>query len=102
MEYLVFSKHEKFGSVKGEIVPKRASGNKALGALANNGTAPFETDPVTLKQSRLKGGWTYNSGAKRHAKDELTGLWLRIYSGNELIDEFAQPASLKTQEKWEG
>jgi hypothetical protein len=35
------------------------------------------------------------------SKDELSGIWLRVYSGSEWINEFAQPSSL-TQEKWDG
>lgn len=102
VDYLVFSKHEKFGSKSGETRPQRTSGKKSLGTLENNGRANFETEPVTLKKSRLKADWEYTNGAKSKAKDEVTGVWVRVYSGSELITEFSQPPALKTQEKWEG
>ncbi len=57
---------------------------------------------MTLKKARLKADWYYSNGARGKAKDELSGIWVRVYSGNELIYELAQPSSLKTQEKWEG
>jgi hypothetical protein len=101
VDYVVFSKHERFGS-KSEAKAKRTSGSKTLGSLAGNGKTSFETAQVTLKKARLKGTWYYSNGAKRKAQDELSGIWLRVYSGSELIHEFAQPSSLKTQEKWEG
>ena len=100
VEYVVFSKHQRFGSKSDEPKPERRSESKALGNLPNNGKTNFETGQVTLKKARLKADWYYSNGAKGKAKDELSGLWLRIYSGNDLIDEFAQPAALKTEEKW--
>jgi hypothetical protein len=102
LEYLVFAKHEKFGSKSGETRPERTSGKKSLGTLQNNGVAKVETDPITLKKARLKADWFYSNGAKGKAKDEITGIWVRAYSGSVLIGEFLQPATLKTQEKWEG
>ncbi len=57
---------------------------------------------MTLKKARLKADWYYTNGAKSKAKDELRGVLVRVYSGDQLIGEFSQPASLKTQEKWEG
>ena len=102
VDYLVFSKHEKFGSKSAEPKPQRTAGKKSLGTLQNNGTANFETEVVTLKKARLKADWYYANGAKGKAKDEITGIWVRVYSGSELITEFAQPPALKTQEKWEG
>ncbi len=56
---------------------------------------------MTLKKARLKADWFYSNGAKSKAKDAVSGIWVRVYSGSELINESAQPASLKTQEKWE-
>ncbi len=100
VEYILFSKHERFGS-KAEPKLERKSGSKTLGNLARNGKASFESEPVTLKKARLKADWYYSSGAKKQAKDELSGALVRVYSGDELIHEFSHPSSLKTQEKWE-
>ncbi len=101
VEYIVFATHERFGS-KSEAKPERVPGSKTLGTLARNGKTSFETEPVTLKKARLKADWYYTNGAKSKAKDELRGVLVRVYSGDQLIGEFSQPASLKTQEKWEG
>lgn len=100
VEYILFAKHERFGS-KAEPKLERKSGSKTLGSLARNGKTSFESEPVTLKKARLKADWYYSSGAKKQAKDELSGVLVRVYSGDELIHEFSQPSSLKTQEKWD-
>lgn len=102
VEYLMFSRQESFGSKAGAAKPERTSGKKSLGALKNNGTPSLETEAVTLKKSRLKADWYWANGAKSHAKAELIGIWVRVYSGAELLTEFVRPAGLKTQEKWEG
>lgn len=100
-EYIIFTKHEKFGSLE-KVKAERLKGSKSLGAVPNTGKVSFETDAVGLKKARLKADWYYSSGAKNTAKDGVSGIWLRIYSGNDLIDEVVQPSSLKAQEKWEG
>ena len=102
VEYRIFSKHQRFGSKSAEPKPERTSGSKTLGRLQSNGKTSFETDSVTLKKARLKADWYYSNGAKGKAKDELSGIWVRVYAGDELIQEYAQPMALKTQEKWEG
>ncbi len=102
VEYVEFSKHERFGSKSGEAKDQRTSGSKALGNLQNNGKTSFETEPVMLKKARLKADWYYSNGAKKKAKDEMSGIWVRVFSGSEMIEEYANPSSLKSQEKWEG
>ncbi len=102
VEYVLFSKHQRFGSAVDEPKPQRTSGSKSLGNLQNTGKVSFETDAVTLKKARLKADWYYTNGAKGKAKDELDGIWVRVYSGNDLINEFSRPPSLKSHEKWEG
>ena len=99
-DYIIFSKHEKFGSLEKQKA-ERLKGSKSLGAVPNNGRTSFETDAVSLKKARLKADWYYSSGAKNTAKDGVAGVWVRLYSGNDLIDEYTQPSSLRTQEKWE-
>ena len=101
VEYIVFARHEKSGSTS-EVKSDRTSGNKALGTLQNNGKINFETEQVTLEKARLKLDWYDRNGAKKNAKDELSGVWVRVYSGSELLNEFVQLATLKAREKWEG
>lgn len=99
-EYIIFSKHEQFGSLD-QAKLERQQGSKALGAVPNAGKVKFETDAVSLKKARLKADWYYRSGAKNTARDGIVGLWVRVYSGNDLFEESVQPSSLKSQEKWE-
>ncbi|CAN5530594.1 hypothetical protein BH20VER3_BH20VER3_02810 [soil metagenome] len=101
VDYVAFSSHERSGS---KAAPKavRTTGSKALGSLRSSDKTSFETEEVKLNKSRLKADWYYTNGAKGKTRDQLTGIWVRVYSGSELIEEFAQPSSLKTQEKWEG
>ena len=56
VDYIVFSKHERFGS-KIEPKPERKSGSKTFGNLTNNGKTSFETEPVTLKKTLLQADW---------------------------------------------
>lgn len=101
VEYLVFTSRQRFGSTDGAKETKPTSGDKTLGTLENNAQTSFDTEPLILKKARLKADWVYTNGAKKTAQDAVTGIWVRAYSGAEMIAEFAQPSALKTQAKWE-
>ncbi len=101
VEYIVFWSQERSGA-KADAKAKRTVGSKALGSLRSSDKTIFETESINLNKSRLKADWYYTNGAKGKTKDQLTGLWVRVYSRDELVEDFAQPSSLKTQEKWEG
>ncbi len=102
VEYREYSTHEKFGSLKGAHDAKPVTGEKTFDILENNAQVSFDTDPVKITKARLKADWEYGNGAKRSTQDSVKGIWLRAYSGPELIDEATQPSALKSQEKWEG
>jgi hypothetical protein len=101
VDYVEFSRHEVFGSKARDVKSQRKRESKAFGTFENNGELSFETEPVTLKKARLKADWYYSNGAKAVARDAMTGVWVRVFSGNEMIGEYAQPSSLKTDEKWD-
>jgi hypothetical protein len=60
-----------------------------------------KTAKQTLTSSKLDGDFEYISGAKRKTEDRVGGVWLRVYKGDILVGEFADPKSLKELESWD-
>lgn len=47
----------------------------------------FETSPVILTKSELDAGFFYPGGGKDNKKDELSGIWVKIYHNDKVVAE---------------
>lgn len=61
----------------------------------------FRTQPVPSYRYVLKPGFYWSAtGNSKPVRDTLEGMWLRIYSGDELLIEKITPETLAKTEKW--
>lgn len=104
VKYVIFYKQEQLG-VKGPPREQRMNGNTPVKAINSHGKLTFETNPVELKKTRMlgpAGSYTYfENGASSKAEDSLSGVWIRIYKGDQMLAEFVKPPNLASKEKWE-
>jgi hypothetical protein len=67
---------------------------------ARNGIA-LRTSSTRLAQRRFDASACSTvSSSRRHARDDLAGVWVRVYKGDELVGDFSQPSALKDRETW--
>lgn len=99
VDYIIFYRSEIPGRVENNTRDKRSSGTHKVGMLKNNVRETFETDPVNLQSAKLDVDYDWTSGAKTRARDVITGIKVRVKSGEAIIGEFADPAALK-MESW--
>lgn len=99
-KYMVFYKQEDFGS-KNPAQIKHIKGAHPVEMLKAHEKVTFETDFVTLQQARLKAGWYFTDGAKPSANGALSGIWVRVYQGENLVAEMCKPTNLSFKETWE-
>jgi hypothetical protein len=59
----------------------------------------FQTKALELETEQLAQGW-YSYG-KARARDQLAGIWLRIYRGDLMLAEFSSPTMLEQKYNWE-
>ena len=100
VDYIIFYRTELPGRVENNTRDKRSTGSHTVGLLKNNVRETFETDPVNLQSAKLDVDYDWTSGAKTRAKDVLTGIKIRVKSGEAIIGEFADPPALKASESW--
>lgn len=84
-----------------DVVKNELKGEAELEPMGMRGKSEFQTKTVEIRESRLKSGWSYMSGGKANAIDELAGICIRITSGDQLIYEFARPPSLLGKVSWD-
>jgi hypothetical protein len=100
VKYVIFFSQERLG-VKAAATAERQPGSFTIPAIGSHQKRTFTTDSVELDKSHLVGNWIYPSGAKPNATGTLNGLWVRVYQNGQLFAEYANPANLTTQQKWE-
>jgi hypothetical protein len=100
VDYIIFYRQELAGRVENNTRDKRSAGSQTVGLLKNNVRETFETEPIKLGSSKLDVDYDWTSGAKTRAKDVITGIKVRVKSGEAIIAEYADPAGLKSSEGW--
>lgn len=60
----------------------------------------FRTETVTAIKTQLKSGWIWTGSNATGTREQLYGMWMKLYRGNELIHEIATPEGLARTEKW--
>ena len=100
VKYLIFGKQEIAGAVKEKPKEERDSGSTTIDSLKNGMKFQFDTKTMEFTKSQLAGGWTYTNGAKPRSKGSLTGVWVRLYQGTNMLAEYSNPPALKTTQKW--
>ena len=101
IQYIVFMKPVVPGQkmIAGHIKLKRKSGSTPVALLKNCEKFSFVTESMRLKGSRLMKG-SYKNGANRWAKDDLKGLWMRLFLDGKQVAEYADPSALTGSEPW--
>ena len=99
LRYVVFSKHEKFGSTD-PAETKRANGSLTIGSLKPHEKKSFTTNSVEIDKTQLDGDYYFPSGGKQKAQDSLVGCWVRVYQNGQQIAEYANPSTL-LREHWD-
>lgn len=75
-------------------------GEETLNLLAPRKTQTITTKKTKMQASELAPHWDYIGGGDEESEDQLKGIWLRVYLGDKLLAEHADPSSLPDKERW--
>lgn len=102
VEYILFVKPDAEPGKDPTSAPlKQKSGTKTVDAVPSRDNINFRTDSITIYKQQLKPGWIWGkTGNNAPIKDSLFGIWIRVYSGDQMVDEVISPESLAKTEKW--
>ncbi len=96
-KYMLFVKDVGAGGAS----TRKGSGSFEIGALENNKKNVFTTNGIGVLKQQVKAGYYYKGTARSRLGDSLSGIWLLIYKGGELMGEYSSPQGLPSREKWE-
>jgi hypothetical protein len=102
VEYILFVKPDTEPGKDTTSAPlKEKSGSKTIDALPAHDSVNFRTDSITIFKQQLKPGYIWGkTGNNAAIKDSLYGIWVRVYVGDQMVDEVLNPESLSKTEKW--
>ena len=106
LRYILFVKRQDVKQNAEMDQMEQVKGTIKVGSLKGREKGTFLTSEVTLFQQQIKANWVYvdKSGkeiGKRKAEDAVMGVWVKLFSGEAELADYANPSTLKQKNKWE-
>ncbi|MEM1221258.1 MAG: hypothetical protein AAGH40_00735 [Verrucomicrobiota bacterium] len=101
VEYRIFSEQENTAKEdRHDVRYKRKSGILKYANLNPRDSMTNKTGIVKLVETKLGKGIRWSSGGDLQSKAKMIGVWFRVYYGETMIHEYAQPTVLPKREEW--
>ncbi|CAA6676763.1 MULTISPECIES: hypothetical protein [unclassified Lentimonas] len=101
IEYLILKFEDAISAQKrseGQI--RRLKSNTTLKYLPKRSEVSVETKPIPMMDTKLESGYYFKNGGKETSKDEIRGIWVKIYVGDTLVHEISKPENMMRKEAW--
>ncbi len=99
-KYRIYRLNDEHGAARGEMTLASEQGEIALGTLRSREKKTVDTKPMEIETLALKSGWTYRDGSKHKVEDRVKGFWVKVFRGEELIEDYANPSTLRKADNW--
>ena len=58
------------------------------------------TEKFSMLETELVPGYVWTNGGKKDSKDDIRGIWVKIYVGDKLVHELSKPENMMRRESW--
>ncbi|MFA6288876.1 MAG: hypothetical protein WC661_15955 [Opitutaceae bacterium] len=79
---------------------KKKPYQSAINTIPVMGRIVFRTETISAFKMKYNGNIHSAKTGDTSSRETLSGIWIRIYQGSDLVYETAMPDSLRTTEKW--
>jgi len=79
---------------------KKKAYTSKIPAIKEFGQLAFRTETISAIKSKYNGNIVAANSGESSSRETLSGIWIRIYQGDDLVYETSLPDSLRTTEKW--
>lgn len=101
-DYILYTKVDEIKNTGRQPTRRAKAFTTTFDPLPANGRISAKTDTVLTRETKLRGGMQWAGTGDNDTRDTLAGIWLRIYQGDTLVLESANPTTLAATEKWIG
>ncbi len=101
IEYLVIKFQDAIAAQKrSEGETKRLKGEAKIAKIDARSEAEVRTESIPMLETKLAPNYSWVGGGKKTSKDELKGIWVKIYVGDMLVQEYSRPETMMRNEVW--
>ncbi len=97
LECLVYHWDAQIGGDE-KTLRKRSSLIEIASIEGGNKQTRVTTEPITIVETNSASGYADGSSSKK--KDELEGIWVRLYQGERILGEYKTESAALKDEKW--
>lgn len=99
VEYRLFATVDSVHVKEKQGLKKKAYQSK-IEAIPELGRVVFRTETISAFKMKYNGNIVSAKTGDSSSRETLSGIWLRIYNGNDLVHEACMPDKLSVTEKW--
>lgn len=101
IDYLIFKFEDAMAAQKrSEGTVRRLMGSTKIAQIKAGEEATAITEKFSMMESKLEPGYVWTDGGKKTSKDDMHGIWVKVYVGDILATELSRPENLVRKEKW--
>lgn len=101
IDYLIFKFEDALAAQKrSEGSVRRLTGSTKIPLIKAGEEATAITEKFPMLETKLEPGYYWTDGGKKTSKDDMHGIWIKVYVGDILATEVSRPENLMRKEKW--
>jgi hypothetical protein len=99
-EYRLFATVDNMSVAEDKLVLKKKAYKTSVDKIAALDKTTLRTETIAAVKMAFNGNIVAAKTGRSESSERLYGIWLRIFRGDQLVQEIAMPDSLRTKEKW--
>ena len=99
-EYRLFATVDNMGVAEDKLVLKKKAYSSPINKIDALDKTTLRTETITAVKMAFNGNIVSAKTGRSESGERLYGIWLRVFRGDQLVQEIAMPDSLRTKEKW--
>jgi hypothetical protein len=99
-KYILFVERQEVGEKPGNEQIDKVKGSADVKELKPREKEIFSTSEIKLRQGGLSGAYYFPDGGRVKAKDNVVGVWIKLFDGSIEVAEYINPTTLSGKHKW--
>ena len=99
-EYRLFATVDNMSVADDKLVLKKKAYKTTIPLIVALDKITLRSETITAVKMAYNGNIVSSKTGRSESGERLYGIWLRVFRGDQLVQEIALPESLRTKEKW--
>lgn len=101
VEYLMLKFEDALSAQKrSQGTIERIKGSTELKHIEARKEGKVSTEHFQILETKLAPGYIWANGGKKTSRDDIRGIWVKVYIGDTLVHEISKPENMMRKERW--